>query len=503
MSNSQGFLTFDVLIQRPQAHHNKYVYDERHKAIRLEQVVYSRERLPADWGTILKTIGEDSIPLEALVLVTQPTFDGCLIDCRAIGGLEIRHSTGVSYKIMAVPTGDAYFSNVRDVSSLPPGRREQIEAFFRQDEDDGRARFAWHAAETAERMVSEALRAARLLEAESRPPSGPPPAWKASLNSPVATTLAPDAWIRETEAFTHAERSLRKLPYRFQNYLDDCLLPEERVLIWVYRPRMAAPASGWRLLARKQLHDGFLVVTDQQVLMIVDAIPPDATMIHWGYVVRASAVERLHRVETATFSGGIRLALTFRSASGAETFAVEFPEKMSPYVEEAADILQQFVPLEGDRRLRRLLEDIVTEGEGEDEGEGSVDAPPTSLLDKAGAALAAGEEVIAQAFIPANVEERRELKLLATTRERVLVIGNPGVPSSLREFRIADISSLELRHCQLGCWFELAMPNKGGVERIRVDYHSPISPQFVKTFRVIRQLLSNPTAKPQVKKENT
>ncbi len=498
MSNSQGSLTFDVLIQRPQAHHNKYVYDERHRAIRLEQVVYSRERLPADWGTILKTIGDDSSPLEALVLVTQPTFDGCLIDCRAIGGLEIRHSTWVSYKIIAVPTTDPYFSNVRSVAALPSGRKEQIEAFFGQEEDAVKVTFAWHSAEVAERMVSAALRAARMLETESRPPSGPPPAWKASSITPVATALAPDAWIKETDAFTHAERSLRKMPYRFQTYLDDCLLPEERVLLWVYRPRMAAPASGWRLLPRKQLLDGFLVVTDQQVLMIVDAIPPDATMIHWGYVARASAVERVCRVETATFSGGVRLALTFGSASGVETFAVEFPERVAPYVEEAAGILQQFVPVEGDRRLRRLLEDIVTEGEDEEEGLAS--AAPTSLHDKVEAALAAGEQVIAQAFIPANAEERRELKLVATTRERVLV-GDPSAPSSLREYQIANISSLELRHCQLGCWFELAMPNKGSVERIRVDYQSPISPQFVKTFRIIRQLLSNPIAKPQIKKE--
>ena len=38
-----------------------------------------------DYGFIEDTLGEDGDPLDALVLLEEPTFPGCLIRCRAIG----------------------------------------------------------------------------------------------------------------------------------------------------------------------------------------------------------------------------------------------------------------------------------------------------------------------------------------------------------------------------------------------------------------------------------
>ncbi|MBI4318363.1 MAG: hypothetical protein HY675_07725 [Chloroflexi bacterium] len=172
-------------------------------------------------------------------------------------------------------------------------------------------------------------------------------------------------------------------------------------------------------------------------------------------------------------------------------FSVEFPERVSPYVEEAAGILGRFVPLEGDRRLRRRLEDVVAEEA--DEEKGFKDTVPASLIGKLEATLSESEEVITGALIPANADRRRELKLVATIYSRVLVVGESKGSSIQTEYRVADISSIELRNCLMGCWFELSIPTKDGVERAKFDFDSPISPQFVKTFRVIRQLLSKPT----------
>ncbi len=40
---------------------------------------------PADYGFVPETLGEDGDPLDALVLVLEPTFPGCLIRSRPIG----------------------------------------------------------------------------------------------------------------------------------------------------------------------------------------------------------------------------------------------------------------------------------------------------------------------------------------------------------------------------------------------------------------------------------
>lgn len=493
MSGFESRLTFDVVVEKPQAHHNKYAYDERHRAIRLEQVVYSRESAPVDWGIIPRTVGVDGAPLEALVLVSQPTFAGCLIDCRAIGAFEIRCGEHVWCRIVAVPTVDPYFADIGDVQALPPSRKEQVQSFFLQKEADDKAEFVWHTPQDAEKMVSEALRTARLLEKETKEQQGPPPAWKSSSFSPLVNPFASELWIRETDATTYVESSVRKLPFRFQNYIHQCLLPDERVLIWVYRPRTIASSAGWRLLARKQLNDGFLVVTDRQVLMIADALPPDATLVNWGYVARVAAVERLSRVEVVESSDGGRLDLRIDAVGGVETLPIEFPERCLPHVQEAADILRQFVPKENDRRLRRMPQDIVVELSGEERV--GADSPPAALVEQIDAILSDGEEVLVQALIPANAEKKSGPKLVAVTAGRVLITGEPTISSSCGVYRISDISSIELRSFLLGCQFGLSVPGKAGVHRVKVDFEYPSVSQFVRVVRAVTQLLSSPVIK--------
>lgn len=491
MAETKGTMTFDVIVKRVRAHHNRYVYDDKQRGIRLQEVVYQRERLPADWGVILRTSDEGNVPLEALVLVAQPTFDGCIINCRPIGAIEVRHSGLTSYKIVAVPTVDPYFSDVVNFASLPRERIQEIEAFFRQSEAGESVEIVWHDVWRAEKMVSDALRVARLKDASARGAAAPPSAWQISLSEVTASPLVEDAWARETEACTAAERSLRKLPYRFQSYIQDCLLPDERVLLWVYRPSMTAASGGWRFLSRKQLNDGFLLVTDQQVALLVDALPPDASMVHWGYVARCSALERLCYVEMVHLGDRVRLTLGFRASGGVEPFIIDFPTEMAKYVEESAKVLQRFVPVVGDTRLQRLPGDIVTEGFDNEERE---DVLPEEFIAQLHSTLSGDEEVLAMAFVPASTSRDRRAILIALTCNDVVLVREFDRTTRAMKYPIGEISSVELRKCLTGCSFGLTLPGGDGVKRARVEFESPVSAQFVKVLRIVRQLLANPVA---------
>ena len=78
-------MQFDVTVEIPKGQRNKYELDHATGRIRLDRMLFTSTRYPADYGYIENTLGQDGDPLDALVILDEPTFPGCLITCRAIG----------------------------------------------------------------------------------------------------------------------------------------------------------------------------------------------------------------------------------------------------------------------------------------------------------------------------------------------------------------------------------------------------------------------------------
>jgi inorganic pyrophosphatase len=156
---------FDVTIEIPKGQRNKYEMDHKTGRIRLDRLLFTSTRYPADYGFIEDTLAPDDDPLDALVILDEPTFPGCLIRCRAIGMFRMRDEKGGDDKVLCVAATDprmAHFSDIEDVSEfdlleiqhffevykeLEPGKvveasrwvgREQAEAEI----DESRARLA-------------------------------------------------------------------------------------------------------------------------------------------------------------------------------------------------------------------------------------------------------------------------------------------------------------------------------------------------------------------------
>ena len=99
-------MEFDVVIEIPRGCRNKYEVDHESGLIRLDRTLFTATQYPADYGFVLDTLGEDGDPLDALVLVQEPTFPGCLIRSRPIGMFRMRDEKGGDDKILCVPAGD-------------------------------------------------------------------------------------------------------------------------------------------------------------------------------------------------------------------------------------------------------------------------------------------------------------------------------------------------------------------------------------------------------------
>jgi inorganic pyrophosphatase len=129
MSEEPG-VEFDVTIEIPKGQRNKYEVDHHTGRIRLDRTLFTSTQYPADYGFIENTLGQDGDPLDALVLLTEPTFPGCLIKARAIGMFRMTDEKGPDDKVLCVPAGDPRQEHLRDIHHVPEFDRLEIQHFF-------------------------------------------------------------------------------------------------------------------------------------------------------------------------------------------------------------------------------------------------------------------------------------------------------------------------------------------------------------------------------------
>jgi inorganic pyrophosphatase len=121
---------FDVTIEIPKGQRNKYEMDHKTGRIRLDRTLFTATQYPADYGFIESSLGADGDPLDALVLVQEPTFPGCLIRCRTIGMFRMRDEKGGDDKVLCVPTNDLRMEHLRDIQHIDEFYKLEIQHFF-------------------------------------------------------------------------------------------------------------------------------------------------------------------------------------------------------------------------------------------------------------------------------------------------------------------------------------------------------------------------------------
>jgi len=125
-----GNLVVDVVVEIPRGSRNKYEMDKELGVIRLDRRLFSATVYPADYGFVPNTLAEDGDPLDALVLLQEPTFPGCLIKCRAIGMFRMTDEAGGDDKVLCVPSTDPRLEHIRDINHVPKFDRLEIQHFF-------------------------------------------------------------------------------------------------------------------------------------------------------------------------------------------------------------------------------------------------------------------------------------------------------------------------------------------------------------------------------------
>jgi inorganic pyrophosphatase len=168
---------FDVTIEIPKGQRNKYEMDHESGRIRLDRMLFTSTRYPADYGFVEDTLGQDGDPLDALVLLDEPTFPGCLIRCRAVGMYRMTDEAGEDDKVLCVPANDPRLEHLRDIFHVPEFERLEIEHFFSvyKDLEPGKSveGASWTGRVEAEAEIEASLVRRRDHDGDHPGPAGP------------------------------------------------------------------------------------------------------------------------------------------------------------------------------------------------------------------------------------------------------------------------------------------------------------------------------------------
>jgi inorganic pyrophosphatase len=120
----------EVVVEIPSGSRNKYEYDERAGVMRLDRVLSSAVFYNFDYGFVPGTRAEDDDHTDAMVLLGEPTFPGCHVWARPVGGLRMQDEKGEDFKVLCVALGDSLYEHVERLDQVSPHRLREIEHFF-------------------------------------------------------------------------------------------------------------------------------------------------------------------------------------------------------------------------------------------------------------------------------------------------------------------------------------------------------------------------------------
>jgi inorganic pyrophosphatase len=155
------FVEHAIVVEIPKGSRNKYEMDHDSSEIWLDRTLFTAMQYPADYGFFPDTLAEDGDPLDALVLLQEPTFPGCHIMVRAVAVFWMTDEMGPDAKVLCVPAHDPRWNDVNDLPDVPDHLLHEIEHFFDYyktiEPGKGATTRGWEGASAAEGAITDAV----------------------------------------------------------------------------------------------------------------------------------------------------------------------------------------------------------------------------------------------------------------------------------------------------------------------------------------------------------
>lgn len=461
--------TFVFVVDQPGGPFNRYRVERATGTLLLDGVDAGAPLRYFERGHLRDAADSRGAPLDALIPAKVPTSPGVAFRVRPIGIADA--TPDAPPLVVAVMETDADYVDVNALGDLPLLYRTAIEEVV-----GDRSLIAGEQMVGLLAQAREAGARARALARTGEQLT----AWKSSdVRPPVVDG-------RESERHTLAEHGLRRLPLAFQEYVERVLLPSERLLLFIHRPRLSG--RGFLRLGKKA-PEAIMVVTDRQLLFVEDVLSPDATNVHWGYAARICAIERV--VEAGCVRGRDRATLIIgvEALGGSEQLALAFPKDAGDAVANAARLLQRFgsPPGEATRAVRRRYTADTLEWP-----RGTV-APAIDGAPEWCESVCAADLLVA--YAEPHTRDTGMSRLVVSHEHLWLAQGGHNDPIT---FATGAISSIGFTLSPVESSIEVAVPGPHGREYHSLLFEYTESLPFLQSLIALRQLLGQPPRVDQV-----
>ena len=124
----------NIVIDTPKGSRNKFAFDFDRRGYILKTVLPKGLKFPFDFGSIPGTVADDGDPLDALVLMDEPAFTGCLVEARVIGVIKAAQTKDGKKerndRLIAVAERSATYDKIESINDLDQTLVKEIEHFF-------------------------------------------------------------------------------------------------------------------------------------------------------------------------------------------------------------------------------------------------------------------------------------------------------------------------------------------------------------------------------------
>ena len=126
----------NAVVETPKDCSAKYHFDKETGSFKLKKVLVHGLVFPFPFGFIPFTHAEDGDPLDVLVLMDEPTWPGCYVECRVIGIIEAEEKEKQSNKkvrndrVIAAAIESPAYKKLKELSSLEKDFVDEIINFF-------------------------------------------------------------------------------------------------------------------------------------------------------------------------------------------------------------------------------------------------------------------------------------------------------------------------------------------------------------------------------------
>jgi inorganic pyrophosphatase len=124
----------NVIVETPKGSRNKFAFDEKRRIFQLKKVLPVGMAFPYDFGFVPSTIAEDGDPVDVLVLMDEPAFPGCLLQCRVVGVIEGKEGSKKEKvrndRIVVVEKANHSFGDISHIRELGKKFVRELEEFF-------------------------------------------------------------------------------------------------------------------------------------------------------------------------------------------------------------------------------------------------------------------------------------------------------------------------------------------------------------------------------------